>query len=314
MYNYDFSSYFCEQGEFMIEILIEKKVRTDKEGYEFLIGLYQRVKSQRDKDVRLDFSLCQSFDANLSSVLGAILDELMLSEYTFWFARLNTGVLKTLTKNGFLKTAKGDFQTIAKEQETFIRYQKFSIIEGNTFKSYIDSELINKQKFPKHTENVGKNINANIYEIFVNATIHGNCKSVYCCGEYHPDKSPPKLDMTIVDCGTTIHENVNTFFKSIKKDHIEPDYAIEWAIREGNTTKDTTGGLGLSLLMEFLSLNKGSLHIISSSGELIYEDGQISTARLNDAFPGTIVNMQFNFDDDKIYYMSNEKTDLNNLL
>ena len=297
-----------------MDILINKNIKTDKEGYNFLINLYQRVNSQEEKDIRLDFSLCQRFDANLSAVLGAIIDELEQKGYNFWFSKLNPKVLKILTINGFLSTKQGDFEITGEEKETFIKYQKFSVSEETEFKGYVDKELINKQNFPYHTELVGKNINTNIYEIFVNAIIHGDCEYVYCCGEYHPDITPPILDMTIVDCGITIHKNVNDFLENINKPILKPEEAINWALAEGNTTKKTTGGLGLSLLMDFLSLNKGSIHIVSSNGILTYEEGKISTENLKETFPGTIVNMQFNFDDDNIYYMSSEKTDLNNLL
>lgn len=297
----------------MFEIQIAKYIRTDKDGYNFLINLYWSVKEQEERQISLDFSSCLIFDANLSAVLGAIIDELRHKGYNFSFSNLSHNVLNTFN-NGFSEAIHIKSEKAKIEKDTSVKYRFFSISEGTEFKQYIDDELISKQKFPKHTKLVGRSINLNIYEVFVNAITHGNSRAVYCCGEYLPDLQPPKLDMTIVDCGITIHKNVNSFLESTGKPVIRPDEAIRWAIEEGNTTKPTTGGLGLSLLINFLTLNKGSMHIVSSSGILSYENGITTVGTLDGEFPGTIVNMHFNFDDDNTYYMSGEKTDLNNLL
>ena len=68
-----------------------------------------------------------------------------------------------------------------------------------------------KQKFPAQTEKAGSLIQESIMEIFVNAVSHGECSFVYSCGEYDQDKTPPSLDMTIVDRGHTIPCMVNDF-------------------------------------------------------------------------------------------------------
>lgn len=298
----------------MLSILITKIVKTGKEGYEYLVNIYDSIISQDDREIILDFSKCRHFDANLSSALGAIFDLLTEEGYAIWLKNFKAGVHRTLTRNRFLKSI-GYEIPVEEDKETFIPYRRFTIDEADSFKQYINEELIGKQKFPKHTESAGVYINTNLFEIFVNATFHGNCGYIYCCGEYDPSDKIPKLHMTIADCGKTMYTNVCDYFnlKGIK-DPIKPDSAIEWAIKEGNTTKTTTGGLGLSSLMDFIKMNKGAVHIVSSSGVLISKNDKVETLLLDKPFPGTIVNMEFNFDDNKLYYMSNEKIDLDNLL
>ena len=82
--------------------------------------------------------------------------------------------------------------------------------------------------------------------------------------------------------------------------------AIKWAIKDGNTTKtDVSGGLGLSLLTEFIKLNGGKFQIISDDG--FYEVGETEQSYTLDApFPGTVVNMEFRTDDVRSYRLSSE--------
>lgn len=240
----------------MYQININRYVRTDESGYDHLIDIYSEINSLPDKERRItiDFENCHHFHANLSAALGSLLDLLSDRGFDLWITNLRPGVRKALFSNGFLGTIK-DYETDkSKEKEEFIRYERFAITESDRFKQYIQDELMRKQKFPKHTTKAGEYIHTGIYEIFANAITHGNCGYVYCCGEYHPDKNPPKLDMTIVDCGETIEKNVNEYFQNKGSQAIFPaNKAIEWAIQEGNTTKSITGGLGLAQLMEFLS-------------------------------------------------------------
>ena len=91
-------------------------------------------------------------------------------------------------------------------------------------------------------------------------------------------------------------------------DDMTPEEAIEWATRANNTTKrgDVPGGLGLKLLCEFIDLNGGSLQIVSDAGYWRRNDRQNKTARLQDAFPGTVVSVEINTADRNSYKLSSE--------
>lgn len=191
---------------------------------------------------------------------------------------------------------------------------RFMPEEGDEFKSYIDTQLMHKQKFPSHTQKAGRLIQESIMEIFVNAVSHGECSYVYSCGEYDKTKKPPCLDMTIVDRGHSIPFNVNRFITHRNWQALSPCQAIRWALEDGNTTKDIPGGLGLSTLMDFLRLNQGAMQIVSGLGMVEYRNNQLTDYELSKSFDGTIVNMEFNFDDDKNYRLANEQVDLSNLL
>ena len=73
-----------------------------------------------------------------------------------------------------------------------------------------------------------------------------------------------RLDFTIVDLGRTIKSNVKEY---VNKEVSGKD-ALKWAVTEGNTTKhgEIPGGLGLSMIREFLKKNDGKIQIVSEDG------------------------------------------------
>ena len=70
--------------------------------------------------------------------------------------------------------------------------------------------------------------------------------------------------------------------------------ALQWAFQRGTTTKHETGrGLGLDLLREFVTMNKGRLEIFSNEGYVLIEKDKEIYAHSHVAFAGTLVNITF---------------------
>ena len=252
-------------------IVLEDRILTNEDGYTHLIEVYNKLTNCEQKEVFIDFSRCVNFDANLSAVLGALLDEATLCGKIIWLTPpTSTGVKRCLTRNKFLKAFK--VETTSQEKENFIPYTKFEPSHSQEFKKYIDDNLIAKRNFPLHTEKAGVYIRESIFEIFANASTHGNCSNIYCCGEFN-NKKIPVIEMTIVDCGQTIVSNVNNFLSSKGMDTMDSISAIRWATGNGNTTKNIPGGLGLWNLIEFIKMNSGSLQIVSGNGFIELSDG-----------------------------------------
>ena len=121
--------------------------------------------------------------------------------------------------------------------------------------------------------------------------------------------------MTIVNLGTTIEDNVNRHMLKLNKEQLSSCECIEWAITQGNTTKDVPGGLGFTIICNFIYKNQGKLQIISSDAywEFCHEGSK--SVKMNNKFPGTIVNMEINIDDDTVYYAGEEdKVNADNIL
>lgn len=292
----------------MISIEIPVYLKTNQLGYSFISELYHSVSSQKDKDLIINFSKCQLADGNIAAALGAILDKLL--KYGFSIKLSNPSVKqvrKVFSRNHFFRA--WEVKTQTEDRENYIDYKKFKSDDSTSFKTYIDNGLIHKQKFPKHTDLAAGHIIESIYEIYANATMHGKTDFVYSFGEYKEDSHI--LEMTIVDCGVTIPQNVNTYMQSNNEQPLSDCDAIKWAFEKGNTTKDIPGGLGLAILKDFIKMNNGSIQMISGNGMIEIHGDEVEHFLLDMEFPGTIVNMKFNFDDNKNYFMTSERKDYN---
>lgn len=297
----------------MFQISLSDIIRTDAAGYQHLVEIYETIMAQSDMEVTLGFDDCVHMDANLSAVLGSLLDDLKMHGYDLWLTTPKApGVRDNLSRNKFFRAFNPDCAD--EDPENFIEYRRFRRDEGNEFKTYIETQLMQKQRFPAHTEKAGALIHENIMEIFVNAVLHGECAYVYSCGEYDRTKKPPSLDMTIVDLGYSIPAKVNGFIARLGKNILPPCDAIRWALRDGNTTKNIPGGLGFTLLLNFLRMNRGAMQIVSGSGMVEFRNGELIDYSLAKPLRGTIVNMEFNFNDNKNYRLVSEQVDRENLL
>ena len=295
----------------MKRIVVDKTIGTNYLGYNSLILLYHQICSYKGEKIELDFSNNRWFEANLCALLGSIIFLVKKDMITVEFIGMSKSLIKILERNGFLNS-NSCYQI--NNTDTVVSFKRFSNAQDAAFNEYIMRELISKSNFPKHSNKLGKKISESIFEIFENAKTHGRCEYIYTCGQHYPKKIPARLDITIVDIGQTIHKNVNDFFPYLPF-NITATESIVWAVEYGHTTKKgRTGGLGLSLIKEFLELNKGVLQIISSNGFWEYKNGIVNKKDLAKHFPGTIVNIEFNFDDISYYQLNSEiDIDLNNI-
>jgi hypothetical protein len=277
-----------------------QNIRSSFEGYNVFIDFYNKTDDIFFDEIILDLKNTNWIEANLSAILGAILNKIENELNDVKIINPSDKIEKLLERNHFLSNFGG--YKIPDIYETTIKYRKFKTTEEKLFKEYLDRELLSKEAMPEMSTLLRKKINESIFEIFNNAIIHGNCKNIFSCGQYYRTKK--RLDFTIVDLGRTIKSNV--------KDYVNQDIsgkdAIKWAIAEGNTTKlgEIPGGLGLSLIREFLGKNNGKIQIVSEDGYWEQKGCIEREECFSQIFPGTIVNLEFNIDDKSYYYLLSE--------
>lgn len=280
-------------------------INNDFNSYQHLISLYETNKDKFFETVQLE--LKTFFAANMSAALGAILDIIKAELNDVVFNHVDPQIETILSKNDF-------FTYFGKDRRedinrTTIKYQKLKPSDGKYFKSYVIKELIegHSTDLPKMTQGVKDRIVESIYEIFVNSQIHSDTKNIYTCGQFYPAKNT--IEFTIVDIGIGFRERVNKAFNS-NLDSVE---AIRWAMQNKNTTKqDAPGGIGLALLKEFVSCNKGKIQIVSLDGFYELNRRGERGAFFKGEFPGTIVNLQFKTNDQNNYQINGE-IDINDI-
>lgn len=281
-------------------------IHNDLDGYNKLTRFYAEHKSDIFENIEIE--LTTWMDANLSAVLGAILDKIKNDGLNdILFINIQNNIQTILQKNGFLS-----FYGYEKIDDTFhttVEYKKLKPTDSRYFNQYLEDELLNKSGFPNMSSAVHERISESIQEMFVNAQIHSETEFIYTCGQFHPARY--ELNFTIVDSGIG-------FAKRIEKNlgiPINSGDAIKWAMADGNTTKQgVSGGLGLALLKEFITLNKGKIQIISGNAFYEFFGNTEKIQKLNNPFDGSVISMTFKTNDDHTYRLASElQEDVNDI-
>lgn len=274
----------------MQEVILQN-IRNNISSYNELIKLY--VEHKNDEYEVILIELKTWFDANLCTVLGSILDRISQDGFnTISFSFIQNDIQKILQKNNFLSFY-GFYNRLEDKHHTTIEYKKLKPTEARKFNIYLEEELLSRKELQKMTEYIHEKISESIQEMFINAIYHSRTEYIYTCGQFHPFRK--ELDFTIVDTGIGFARRIE---ENLDIPNISSKDAIKWAMTDGNTTKkDVSGGLGLAILKEFITQNKGKIQIIS--GNAFYElSNNVETISILDYFfDGSVISMNFNTND-----------------
>lgn len=276
-------------------------IHNDLDGYNKLIKLYDEHKEDLFETIELN--LTTWFDANLSAVLGAILDKIISDGLNdIKFNTISSNIQKILQKNGFLSFY--GFDKIHDTYNTTIEYKKFKISDSRYFSEYVENNLLSRSQLLNMSDAVHEKIGESIHEMFINAKIHSETEFIYTAGQYFYQQN--NLNFTIVDTGIgfakRIEKNLSHSISSVE--------AVKWAMKDGNTTKqDVSGGLGLALLKEFILKNKGKIQIISGDALYEFSDEIENIKELDGYFDGSVISMTFKTNDTLCYKLKEEIDD-----
>ena len=267
---------------------ILKDINASFESYQQLIEFYKENESKYFKTIEISFE--KWFGANMSSVLGGILDILSNNLNSIIIKDIPDNIQRIIQKNGFL--AYYGYPKTIDFNNTTIKYQKLKPNDGTFFNHYIMNELLERSELPKMSNPLKKKIAESIYELFANAKMHSKTKFVYTCGQFFPQKK--LIEITITDTGIGFKNKINSRFGR----DLTAIQAIEWAISTGHTTKQgISGGIGLSILKEFIEKNNGKIQIVSDNGFYQFSSNGLVKKSFSLPFPGSIINVQFRTDD-----------------
>jgi hypothetical protein len=282
---------------------LPRNLISDEVGFSFLAKVSIQTFNLKNGYVFFNFLGNEWFDANLCSSLGVLLDDLKTRKNDIKIYGVNENVERVFKQNGFYYHVVPEHNSYG-YQISIIDYKKFHLNDVNSFQEYVSEHLLKHDNFPVLSTLLSNKIAKSILEIFNNAHIHGKTQYVYTCGQYIQRLG--LLKFTISDMGRTIRKNVNDYLGSGSK--IDGVESIVWAVEEGNTTKtgNIPGGLGISLIRDFLTLNEGKIQIISSDGFWEEKIGLNFAKKMDYRFLGTIVNLEFNLNDKKTYILASE--------
>lgn len=273
------------------------KIINTADGYATLVDFYNDCKNCMFDQINV--SINGFVDANMASPLGAVLDKLREELNTINLSIPDNRAQTILQKNTFL--CNYGYGRIEDSNNTTLPYTRYKITDSLWFIKYVDKWLLDRGEMPTLSTGLKREILKGIGEIFANSTIHAESEFIYVCGQFFPNKH--LLYLTITDIGNGIRNTVNKA-KNSKMGSVE---AIRWAMVDGNTTKeDTPGGYGFDILKKLILKNNGIMQIISNDGFYQLEASGEKANLLNNAFPGTVVSLQFRTDDNHSYCLRGE--------
>jgi len=275
-------------------------LRSGKEGYAALGKLSEATKALFMDELILDFSRCSFFEANLVAPLAAVLARIEADANEIKFINLSLNIGTILQKNGFL--LKYGFRDIIDANSTTVRFLEVKLNEEANFAKHLSMHLTGRG-LPSMSQELRKAFLQSIFEVFQNAVTHSESKfGFFVCGQYFPQLH--KLDLTMADAGVGFRTQVRRRLGN----KISSVAAIEWALKEGNTTKvgQRPGGLGLKFLKEFIELNNGKIQIASRLGFYEFAEKNECFHKMSGDFIGTIVNLEINTGDTKSYRLKSE--------
>lgn len=180
---------------------------------------------------------------------------------------------------------------------------KYYIFHGdkNTDKPVKDIvDLISSLSVSLNPKDLNDFLVTTIGEIFSNSVNHSEQDEVFFM--FSIDLGTDKnyyLTVNIIDYGTTIVHNVRRFKRN---GLLSGESCLNWAIQKGNTTREGSGGYGLSTLIDYIKAAKGTLFIFSGNAHYVLNNNQTFSVGLEDElFCGTSVTFKVKlFDVDNI--------------
>jgi len=266
-----------------------------------ILSLYDQALKTQDKDILFDLSKSESITPFSLLIHAALINKCLKKGKKCKYVKPEKRSLQLYLKDmGF-----NDFFWPSKNSVKFI---PISIDRVQLRRpSGIDYQLAEQviTVFDKHlilSMGVKDSLNMSIREIMTNAVDHSGEKKYYICAQ--ASRKRRQILLCIIDLGKGIYKALKPNYSGLKNDY----EAIEEAIKEGVSSRDSRAGFGLYHIKRFIEVNRGKMWIISGNGKVMWSGAQMLPQRqsMNTPFGGTIVNLLINIDRETFYFMSDE--------
>lgn len=280
------------------------------------------INASFDTKVSIDFTNSSFVRNHYLSIIGMSIEILKTRNNDIQILKPNNQkVLDSMNDIGFLPAfcdEKEGYDT----HKTMIKYTHIPIkeydLELQRFYVYF------MQQFKGKIENLSplllKKILQKFFELFSNVFRHSQSGiGFFCSGQFYPKND--KFNFTIVDNGITIRRNVNRYLLkkhgqqslsdrlfSKKFQPLNGLEAIKWALIDNHSTTGS-GGLGLSLLLDLVTISGGNIEILSGNGYFSMREGESEI--LDSSFEGTIISVELITKKDKYYFLKEENHENN---
>lgn len=261
-------------------------------------------------DVTFDFSTCRFLRPQAVAFLGGLarLIEHRGGKVVFRWETLLPAVAANLAQNGFMQA----FQhTQSPWKGNSVPYLYHPTRSPEAFSDYVHQAWLGRG-WVGMSGKLADHMTSSMSEAYLNAFEHADSPvGMHCCGQFFPGFKV--LSLTMVDFGVGIPNRVRRFKKAeLPGVHLAPAQCMEWAFQQGASTRlgEMSGGLGLDILRNFVTVNKGTLEFYSHEGRAFVEDGATQFSNCDDYFEGTMITLLLRCDD-RYYALGSELASLN---
>jgi hypothetical protein len=278
----------------VIPYSIPGDLRTSSNGFTKLMNLYHHALDNPGVTFQLNFGSISFFDANMSAVLLAVLDELKAdNQNKFIVNDQQIGErCEILRRNGFTSNVEGAANPHEDVRKTTVQLMTFRPTDADRFVMYIENDFLKHRGLEGKLlqPQIGK-IKESYLEIFANVDLHAETnRPLYTCGQYYPTKREFKF--TLTDVGVGFLKKITTKYPHVKTS----SEAIDWALKGHSTKSGTTqGGTGLMGILRYCLEARGEFHIVSGDCYWVFTGTKIVRFPLIKYFCGTTVHLIFRY-------------------
>lgn len=275
-------------------------INDNPDDFDRLFQLWSQVNGD-GLDVTFDFSRCRFLRQNGVAFLGGLARLIVYrgGRYRFAWDTLDSKISANLSQNGFMGAFADDAGPWLGNS---IPFREDAKADKNSLMDYLKSHWLGRG-WVSVSHALRDVIVGRVYEIYANAFEHAESAiGLFSCGQHFPKRR--ELNLTVVDFGVGIPSNVRIF---VQRPNLQAHKALEWAFRPGTTTKPNGmgRGMGLDMLRQFVSLNKGKLEVYSHDGHAIIDGAGVRVQTRANFFEGTLVNLSL-VCDDSYYCLASE--------
>mgnify|MGYP004671051731 CR=1 FL=1 len=249
-----------------------------KNDFEKMFEIQKRVVTSQKKVIKLDATEC----TYISPTCFIILSSLVL------YNNENKKIQISFKKGSKLREKLIDFGFINIEHIKNTKTIPLNKIQTDDDAYLKIQEFVECSPLKNIPQEKKDEIVSRLYEIPYNALHHSQIQyGIICCGYYTKSN---EFWFSVYDLGIGIPKSVRDY---LKKPNLSSRKAIEWALKEGNSTnEDYSRGLGFYLLEEFKNISNGKIVLISEDIVYTSNKGKPTKSKLKSKMSGTLYTIK----------------------
>lgn len=253
---------FLEEAE---TIKLKETYHENRNDFEKMFDIQSKAINSQKKIIKLDATEC----TYISPTCFIILSSLVL------YNNENKNIQISFKKGSKLREKLIDFGFINIEHTRNSKTIPLNKIQTDDDAYLKIQELVERSPLKDIPQEKKDEIVSRLYEIPYNALHHSQSQyGIICCGYY---TKANEFWFSVYDLGIGIPKSVRDY---LKKPNLSSKKAIDWALKEGNSTnEDYSRGLGFYLLEEFKNISNGKIVLISE--DIIYTSNKGNPVKSN---------------------------------